>query len=183
MPDLRDKIWLTAHTRMISEARLTKNARLWNLLIVWYSTSLACLTTYQLVADESTTRNILSAILAIGVLSLSIYIPTLQFEQKAALYRSCYLRLQRLLDLGMKEIDLATQYHDVLENFPNHSNRDWNKLLVNSHCSGRALQDGETNIPVPKMMIFGNFLIQTRDVILWLTAFAMPAILSYFLLF
>ena len=120
MSNISDKISITGRTRMGSEARLRRQANLWNLLVVWYTVSLSCLSVYQLVAESSNNRNVVATIMAIIVMSLSIYIPTLGFERQADQFRACYLHLQRLSDTIDDTTQLSSQYHEILEHFPNH---------------------------------------------------------------
>ena len=174
MSNISDKIWITGRTRMGSEARLRRQATLWNLLIVWYTVALSCLSVYQLVAEPNSNRNVVSTIMAIIVMSLSIFIPTLGFERKADQFRACYLRLQRLSDTVNDPATLCVQYHEILENFPNHPTHDWIALLVSSKMQGTPIENNGTEIPVTNCMIIKRYIWNFSQGAVWFIAFLVP---------
>ena len=182
MSALRDKVWITGRTRMLAEARLRRQGALWNLLIVWYSVALTCLSVYQLIAENDAQRNLAATILSILVLSLSIYIPTLGFEQKADQYRSCYLRLQRLLDSTSENDPIATKYHDILDHFPNHPTKDWLSLLVSSERDGNPIHSGGKVVPITGEMRISHYLRNFSVFTCWIAAFFVPVALYLWLL-
>lgn len=166
---------------MITEAHLLRSARLWDLLIIWYSTWLTCLTVSQLVFQPSKANALISAVLAIVVLVLSVYVPTLGLKQRAELFRSCYLKLQRLLDEEIDDDHLTTKYHDVLSEYPNHSRCDWISHLVSAHKDGQPLTTGGKMIPVSKKAKRSLFWMNTFSTMAWIAAFLAPLASTRFL--
>jgi hypothetical protein len=176
MPNIADKAWLTGRTRMVTEARLIRQGRLWNLLIIWYSVGLTCLTVFQLYNEPDESISLVAAILAVSVLSLSIYIPTLGFERQAELFRRCYLRLQRLVDETTDNAELTKQYHEILAEFPNHPTRDWSAFLIASQLAGNPPTNDGNEIPIPWPLWLKHYSKVIFETILWIAAFAAPGI-------
>lgn len=146
--NLRDRIWLTARIRMISEARLRSLSRTLSVLTVWYSTILTCLTVYQLTVPADSVRNVASAALAIAVLVLTVFVPSLNLDSDADRFRECYLKLQRLLDTVPDHEALNLAYHDILEAYPNHTNRNRTDCIAASHLDGAKLSTAGKEIQV-----------------------------------
>lgn len=178
--DLRDRIWLTAHIRMKTERRLRSTSRTLNYITVWYSTILTCLSVYQLVAEKQVFRDVASAMLAIAVLTLSIFVPSLNLDQQADRFRECYLKLQRLLDTISDYDALKTAYHDVLEAYPNHASRDYTDFVLASHLAKQELTScGKPIVPTITMHV-GYWFRQVRGVTLAGLGYLAPSFI-YFL--
>lgn len=178
---LRDRIWLTAHIRMKTERRLRSTSRTLNYITVWYSTILTCLSVYQLVAEKQVFRDVASAVLAIAVLALSIFVPSLNLDQQADRFRECYLKLQRLLDTIADDDALTTAYHDVLDAYPNHPPRDYTDFVLASHLANQRLTSaGNPIVPTIPMQI-GYWFRQVRGVAVAGAGYLAPGLL-YFLL-
>lgn len=177
---MRDKVWLTAHVRMVAESQLRVSHHLWNILIIWYSTCLTCLTIYHLVTTQESNAELMAAILSVMVLSLSIYIPTLGLKQKADTFRSCYLKLQRALDTITDEAELAIAYHDILGDFPNHDDGHWIALIVQYDRRGEPLESDGERIPVTCGTKLGHYFERTRYGTVWFAGFGAPLLIYYF---
>lgn len=122
-----------------------------------------------------------SAVLAIALLALSIFVPSLNLDQQADRFRECYLKLQRLLDTISDEVVLVSAYYDVLDAYPNHPPRHYQDLLAASYLSKQALTSGGTSIPVTTMMLFAYYFRQFRSAAFSGAGYAAPSLL-YFLL-
>lgn len=160
--NLRDRVWLTAHVRMGSERRLRLTSRILNYLTVWYSTVLTCLTVYQLIASKNPVRDVTSAALAVVLLALSIFIPSLSLDQQADRFRECYLKLQRLLDTVSEDTILKVSYYDILDAYPNHPPKDYTDFVVASRIKNQELTtSGNLVLPTNSMYVsywFRRFL-------------------------
>jgi hypothetical protein len=178
---LRDRIWITAHVRMRTERRLRSVSKTLNFVTVWYSTILTCLTVYQLVAEKDMLRDVASAALAIAVLALSIFIPSLNLDQQADRFRECYLKLQRLLDTVSDEDMLKSQYFDVLDAYPNHPPTDHIDFVVASDRSGKEVTNAGETVKITRSMKADYWFRKVRGISFALAGYAAPALL-YFIL-
>lgn len=178
---LRDRIWITAHIRMKTERRLRVTAKALNVLTVWYSTILACLTVYQLVAPKAVFRDVACAVLAVAVLALSIFVPSLNLDQQADRFRECYLKLQRLLDTLADDEALKTPYYDVLDAYPNHPPGDRTDFVVSSHLAGQKLTSAGEPIETTLTMLASYWSRQAFRLVCAGVAYLAPGLL-YFLL-
>ena len=178
---LRDRIWITAHIRMRSESRLRALSRKLTYVTVWYSTMLTCLTVYQLVAPKEAFRDTTSAALAIAVLALSMFVPSLNLDQQADRFRECYLKLQRILDTIADDEALTTAYYDILDAYPNHPPTDRTDFIVSSHLNGQEVTSSEKTIETTWLMLASYWFRQVRGTVLTVLAGLAPALL-YFLL-
>lgn len=179
--NIRDKIWFTAHIRMRSEARLRSNSTRLNILIFWFSTALTCLTVYQLTAPKSVNRDVISAVLAICVFGLSIFIPTFGLERQADKYRECYLKLQRLLETESDDVKITPLYHDILEAYPNHPSHDYVDFVVDSYLRNQNLRSGGDPVTPSWAMIAGYCYRTVSRQLFIIVAAGSPGLL-YFLL-
>lgn len=170
---MHEKIWLTAHTRMVTEARHLRSAKLWDLLVIWYSTAMVIASVIALKETSGSNTSYLLVSLSIGVLALSIYVPTLGHKVDADKHRSCYLRLQELLDTA-EDGDLAKEYHSILAEYPNHKKRDWIALLVTSKLEGTPLKVREKEVNVKCWHHCVLTLYRSFDVIFWTALFLAP---------
>lgn len=155
---LRDRIWITSRVRMKSESRLRQANRYWTFVTFWYSTVLTCLTVYQLVAEKDPARDIISATLAILLLALSIYLPSLNLEQQADRYRECYLKLQSLRDTVKDDKALTREYYEVLQSYPNHPSSDYDDFVVSALLAGQSVFNGESEVKPTFSMHVGFWL-------------------------
>lgn len=147
---IKDKIWLTSKTRMNSEVRLKRYDSYANTLIILYSFTLICISISRLIDDNAYIDNLNQVILSLGVFSLSIMIYYADFRGKAAAFRECYLRLDRISDTEKNEEELIKGYHEILLSYPNHDDMDFYKLVIgNPLDKGNEISDsnGQTIKP------------------------------------
>jgi hypothetical protein len=178
---LRDRVWITAHIRMRSESRLRTLSRRLTYVTVWYSTMLTCLTVYQLVAPKDPFRDATSAALAIAVLALSMFVPSLNLDQQADRFRECYLKLQRLLDTVADDEELQSAYYDVLDAYPNHPPTDRTDFIVSAYLNGQEVTNSGRPIETTRAMLASYWFRQVRGVVVAVLGGLAPALL-YFLL-
>jgi len=142
---------------------------------------LTCLTVYQLVAPKETFRDATSAALAIAVLALSMFVPSLNLDQQADRFRECYLKLQRLLDTVADDEALKTAYYDVLDAYPNHPPTDRTDFMVSSYMNGQEVTNSGKPIETTWTMLASYWFRQLRGVVAAVLGGLAPALL-YFLL-
>jgi hypothetical protein len=181
LSDIKDRIWRTARIRMKSEARVRDEANYFNILIVWYSTILTILTVYQLVAAQDDVRDLVSAALSIGLLSASIFVPSMRKEYEADKFRECYLKLQQLLDQNLSEQKLKERYHDILQQYPNHKVVDHIAMLIGQAKSGDPVKIRDVKVPVTFSMKWTYFLYHACRFVMAFTFICAPLLLFYVL--
>jgi hypothetical protein len=138
---LRDKIWKTMKSRMRAESRYRSYDLAAHLLTTYYSLSIIFAAVFsddlrQLIPQAD---KIVIA-LSILVFSLSLVLLGFRFSETASKHRECYLRLQRLHN-DAEPMDLPQRYHDILEHYPNHAERDYNDMVVQAVTfSGKSIK-------------------------------------------
>lgn len=177
---MREKIWLTAHTRMVTEARHRRNAKLWDLIVIWYSTAMVIASVMSLQTTEGSETSYLLVSLSIGVLAMSIFVPTLGHKVDADKHRSCYLSLQELLDTADNGA-LSKEYHSILAEYPNHQDRDWISYLVTSRLGGTKLMSEKGEIEANNWHFLSFFFYCLFDLIFWIVLFFAPLLVFNFL--
>ena len=143
-------IYLTYKTRMVAEARCRFRARFSDILVAWYSLWLIALSIIDLKASDGSSHAVLLVIVSIFVFALSLIVPALGFGEAAVKHRECYLRLQRLNLETLADEVRDQRYFDVLEGYPNHSDADWDTMLVQAAKRGQILHNRTGPIVVTK---------------------------------
>lgn len=143
-------IYLTSKTRMVAEARCRFRARFSDMLVAWYSLWLIALSIIDLKAPEGNSHAVLLVIVSIFVFTLSLLVPAIGFGEAAVKHRECYLRLQRLNLANVTDEVRDQRYFDILEGYPNHSDADWDAMLVQAAKRGQTLHNRTGPIIVTK---------------------------------
>ena len=142
------RIWLTYKTRIISERPYQHYELVSYLAMSWYSFLNIVYSIYQykfikaLGADGVGQAALVMSILTFG-LSLVIY--GFKFGNCASVHRDCYLRMQSIYQSKRSDEDKLEEYRLVLDQYPNHADRDYQEMLFDAWKAGRTLQgtDGE----------------------------------------
>jgi hypothetical protein len=117
---------------MIAERKALRNQNISYLAITYYSVFSVILSIfgsfYSVPYPELDKLNLASSVV---VLVASLVAAGFRMEARAASYRECYLKLQKLHDEDLQDQDKKLRYRDILVDFPNHSNHDYTDLLVN----------------------------------------------------
>lgn len=129
---LNNTIWVTSRVRMISERKAIINQNISYFAITYYSVFSIIISIfenyYKYPYPALSQINLSSSVV---VLVASLVAAGFRLESRAALFRDCYLKLQKLHD---EELDFSTKnakYRDILFDFPNHSQSDYKDLLIN----------------------------------------------------
>ncbi|ACE92249.1 hypothetical protein RHECIAT_CH0003301 [Rhizobium etli CIAT 652] len=127
-----DTIWITSRVRMIAERKALRNQNISYLAVTYYSVFSVILSIFESFYrgpyPELSKLNLASSVV---VLVASLVAAGFRMEARAASFRECYLKLQKLYDDDLPVQDKKLRYRDILLDFPNHSNHDYTDLLVN----------------------------------------------------
>lgn len=128
--DGRDNIWITSKCRMITEAKYRRYAIISHLILVEYPVSLIIITIFSNFYDASFPVDNFSIAISVVILSGSLIIYGFRFEEIANTHRDCYLRLQKIYNTEGDDLEISNKYHDILKDFPNHSQSDYNDFII-----------------------------------------------------
>lgn len=98
-----------------------------------------------------------------AIFGAALIIHGFKFGETARLHRECYLRLQRLIACVDDEKKLTEQYHEIIAGYPNHSDNDYDDLIID-----RTLVKNET-LHNSKGEVRWTALMLTRKIIRWMT--------------
>ncbi|RJF79327.1 SLATT domain-containing protein [Azospirillum cavernae] len=177
MKDVRDRIWITSKVRMISERRYLSYESTAHLLMNTFSGILLLTSIYPDEIGRSVPGlskiNVAFSLLIFGS-SLLVY--GFKFGETAAKHRECYLKLQRLLDSNKDDEDNFEKYHDILENYPNQSDRDYYDFVFERYRKRKEpiLRPGTDVEIVPSFWVCASYLC--RKFLFFIFCRAMPVI-------
>lgn len=162
---IKEKIWLTSKTRMNSEIRLKRYDLYANILIISYSFTLICISIANSISPNDNLEDIPLVVLSLGVFTLSIIVYFSDFRGKAATFRECYLRLDKLNDTEKSEETLTKLYHEILHGYPNHADVDFYKLVIgNPLDKGHKINDAKGSPITPTIRKRIQYLLQAISV-------------------
>ena len=145
MSNVDDRIWITSRVRMIAERKAIRNQNVSYLSVTYYSLFTVILSIFSkfYLQTYSWLEEInLSA--SVVVLVASLVAGGFRFETRANIFRECYLKLQKLQGKDINESERLSQYLEILEIYPNHSDNDYYDLIVNhTYFEGKKLSIGE----------------------------------------
>ncbi|WP_141694276.1 SLATT domain-containing protein [Desulfosporosinus sp. BG] len=106
------KIWITRKCRIVASERL-ENAELYaQFIFVYYSVILVSLSIWTLFPEHSnSTLSLISVIASIGLLSVSLFITSRNYKNRALALKSCYIKLENLLVLSF--LGLTRRYSSI----------------------------------------------------------------------
>lgn len=169
-------LWLTAKARINSERRLRSYAVLSHLLLTWYAFWTIVFSVYQdnvgskIGPVEASKLGIILSVLTFG---LSLVISGFKFEERASVYRGCYLKLQALYRSNAQE-DKLSIYHQILEHYPNHSNGDNDRVIFDGWLRAQPVSNSKGQIPVTRILLVSQALAILFKWILGIALFAAP---------
>jgi hypothetical protein len=117
---------------MIAERKAIRNQNVSYLAVTYYSlftVILSIFDTYYKVPYPVLDKISLAA--SVIVLVASLVAAGFRFEARAAEFRDCYLRLQRLFDQPLTEDEKKDRYREMMLDFPNHSPADYTDMVIN----------------------------------------------------
>jgi predicted membrane channel-forming protein YqfA (hemolysin III family) len=176
-------IWLTYKTRINSERRYLHYEVVSYLAMSWYSFICIVYSIYQykfyktLGVDGASQASLVMSVLTFG-LSLVIY--GFKFGDCARVHRDCYLRMQSIYQSRQSDEDKIEEYRLMLDQYPNHADRDYQDLLFDAWKAGEPLQktDGE-DIKFGYYQIIGCQLRHLIWHLFVILVFGLPPVLGY----
>lgn len=131
MNDLKDKIWLTAHARMVSEQRYRQYDLASHLFLSYMSLLMIVSVIYS---NELQGRiphfEKISLIISLLIFSTSLIMYGFKFSETASSYRECYLKLQSMLNSFDSYSDAGSKYDEILSACRNHASADFEALVI-----------------------------------------------------
>lgn len=92
--------------------------------------------------------------LSATIFGTSLIVHGFRYGEVAQLHRECYLRLQRLISTENDENKILSQYHEIIAGYPNHSESDYEALIVGrSKVKGEELENSQGIIKCTNLMI------------------------------
>lgn len=147
-PNPTNRIWLTYKTRMVTEKRFKRYALISHLAMSWYAFLSIVFSIYQdrfalaLGVDGANKAALVISVLTFG-LSLIIY--GFKYEDSANVFRECYLKMQSIYQSTDLDDVKSKNYLSVLDQFPNHSDRDWKEMIFENWRAGRKVTGTDGN--------------------------------------
>lgn len=173
--DKSESIYLTYKTRMTTEARLRKAAYIGNWLIAWYSFSLIVISLMDLSGRYVIASfSIISATVSIAILAVSLILTGQKYGERADNIKSCYLKLQNIYKSESDEAEKMSRYADVLSQYENQSDADFDEMVFDAWVRGQKLRNAEGPISVSVLMAIRVIAKRLARIILVVSAFALP---------
>lgn len=181
-PDPNGNIYLTAKARMVAETRLKTAETVSQILMAWYSVCLIGLSLLDLsqsyrVRDVS----VMTAILSVAVLATSIFLSSRNFSIRAAGFRDCYLKLQKIYWSKASPDEKAEIYATTLPLFENHLQRDHEWVLFQSFIFKKPLADARGAVAVSGLVIAKCVAMTILRWVATFALFAFPLVFGYVL--
>ncbi|TCA03821.1 SLATT domain-containing protein [Rhizobium leguminosarum bv. viciae] len=161
LSNVDDRIWITSRVRMIAERKAIRNQNVSYISVTYYSLFTVILSvfskfyvlTYPLLEEINLSASVV-------VLVASLVAGGFRFETRANIFRECYLKLQKLQSKNITEEERLAEYLDILEIYPNHSDRDYYDLIVNhTYWEGKKLNMGETSL-IPTSYMWLSYIVR-----------------------
>jgi len=179
--NLSDKIWVTRKSRIFTEKRLKQNALLSELFIIVFSLLMVFFSIWNYIHPNQNI-NFLLICGAIALLTVSIFLSSQKFTERAHAMRNCYISLDELYFKVKKHErgpdpdatdDYQKKYNDILINIENHSPYDY-------LCLRHSLRNNNnTTLPLFNRIDYIHFIIEKAlRILLIMLLFALPFLLA-----
>ena len=172
------RIWLTYKARINAERRLKGYGILAHLAITWYSFLLIVLGILQSRIDAASGADAgpLAIILSVLVFGLSLLFYGFRFEERAGQFRECYLKLQRLWQDEGAALEKLEAYSGILDHYPNHEQRDFDKVIFEGWQRGNQIYNSTGPIQVTRSLIVRGYTLAFAKWLIIVAAFGWPLI-------
>lgn len=180
MSALRDKIWLTWHTRIYAEKRFRLYDVMSKFVLTYLSLLMIATSIFANELENSTPNfNQITIVISVGLFAISLLIAGSRFSETAGLHRQCYLKLQALGEDQRPDTDVEKVYYDILSNYPNHHDFDYYDLVLSRTLfQNKRLNSGQEEI----QWNWGMLLIRVLRLAIYLSiSVGMPFTLTIFL--
>lgn len=180
--NLSDKIWITRKTRIFTEKRLKKNTLFSELFIIVFSLLMVFFSIWNYI-HANQNINFLLICGAIALLTVSIFLYSQRFSERAHAMRNCYISLDELYFKVSKHErdphpdvmdDYQKRYNDILINIENHSPYDY-------LCLRHSLRNNNnTTLPPFTLIDYTHFIIEkTLRILLIMLLLTFPFLLAF----
>lgn len=163
---------------MIAERKALRNQNVSFMAVTYYSVFTVIISIFQVFyARTFPAIDQINLSASIVVLVASLVASGFRLEARAASFRECYLKLQKLYDQDLPESEKKAYYRDLLLDFPNHTPRDYQDLLVNHILfEKKKLTNGDNELEYTKFMAASFFMRSTAYWIMMVILFGSPLI-------
>ena len=127
---IRDRIWLTTKSRIYAERRYRRYDIVSHIVLALLSVIVIAITLLRDELPQAAPLDAYTVVYSVFILAASIVVFGFKFGEIATLHRECYLRLQQLHDSTDEDDALVGSYHDILSSYPNHSDCDYESLVI-----------------------------------------------------
>ena len=127
---IRDRIWLTTKSRIYAERRHRRYDVVSHIVLALLSVIVIAITLLRDELPQAAPLDAYTVVYSVFILAASIVVFGFKFGETATLHRQCYLRLQQLHDSTDPDDLLVLRYHDILSSYPNHSDCDYESLVI-----------------------------------------------------
>lgn len=128
--NIRDRIWITAKSRIYTEKRYRQYDIMSHLVLSMLSAIVISLTLFKDILPQGAPLETYTIVYSIFILIASVVVFGFRFGETATLHRECYLQLHRLNDSKQDTAEVVRCYHDILSSYPNHSDLDYESLVL-----------------------------------------------------
>ena len=179
MDDLKDKIWITRHSRIYSEKRY----KLYDVTSHIFLSFISLLLIFGSIFSEdiggySTYFDKIMIFISLLVFSTSLIVYGFKFEGKSKQYRECYLKLQDL-EQNLQNLKFPEQeYISILKDYPNHSDRDYHDFIFSRNFfNDMEITIGKKKIRWTWWMLMGKVV---RFIMFWCLLLIPPILIVCF---
>jgi hypothetical protein len=169
---------------MVGETRYRTYDTVSSFLLSWLSLSVLAWAVVHSPQPPSPFLDTYTALLSTFVFAFSIITFGFRFGETAVLHRECYLRLERLIACEKDEEILVCQYHEILAAYGNHSNKDFEALVLQRTLfTGREVRGGDNKTIEWTTAMLVKYALRNGS--FWLgvlVVFAMGVVPYYFIL-
>lgn len=128
---IKHRIWLTSKSRMQAEKRYAMYDNVSHIILCVFSIILIGIAVFSKRFPENVPVDAYTIWFSVWVIVFSVAVFGFGFGKKAVLHRECYIRLQKLHDSRSKAQVIESEYHDIISSYPNHSDSDFDRLILN----------------------------------------------------
>lgn len=143
------KIYLTAKTRMVSEARMRSSAKTYHVLISWYS---FCLIVFSIAQISEIVffrfSDVYFAGCSVAIFGMSLFVFGEKLYERAEQFRNCYLELQDLYNSGSSTAAKMRKYALILEKYENQKGDHYDDMLFDAWLRNQKLQNANGDVSI-----------------------------------
>lgn len=172
------RIYLTAKSRMTSEANLRSQARFNQILPAIYSFYLIVISLLDLTQIYKFQNfSAISILCSIALFGIALFYQGQKLEERADNYKQCYLKLQQLEAEDLPEKEKNARYFSILEIYENQSRDDFDEMIFESWLRKQDLRNSNGPIILTNYVFVKTIFIKIFRNLFRLFLIIIPAIL------